>query len=159
VFNKHTKKKASNGREWRLLILDGHGSYVNMNFLNWCDKHRILLAVYPPHTTYRLQLLDVSLFLPLATNYSQSLEQFSQQTEGYSGLSKRDFFILFWPAYIKAFTASNIDSRWRKTGLFLLNPDVVLSKLVAIKDTTKDELMRPSSKQSSGSSALSTINL
>jgi hypothetical protein len=77
VFDKHTKKKASNGRVWRLLIVDGHGSHINMNFLNWCDKHRILVAVYPPHTTHRLQPLDVSLFRPLANYYSQLLEQFT----------------------------------------------------------------------------------
>jgi hypothetical protein len=159
VFDKHTKKKASNGREWRLLIVDGHGSHINMNFLDWCDKHHILVAVYPPHTTHRLQPLDVSLFAPLATYYSNSLEAFVQATSSVSGLGKRDFFSLFWPAYVNAFTASNIASGWRKTGLFPFDPEVVLSKLIDNKDSTTDELMRPSSKQSSGSSALSSISL
>jgi hypothetical protein len=159
VFDKHTKKKASNGREWRLLLVDGHGSHINMNFLDWCEKHHILVAVYPPHTTHRLQPLDVSLFAPLATYYSNSLEEFTQQTASISGLGKRDFFSLFWPAYTKAFTPSNIASGWRKTGLFPFDPEVVLSKLTSNKDSTKDELMRPSSKQSSGSSALSSISL
>jgi hypothetical protein len=159
VFDRYTKKKASNGRQWRLLIIDGHGSHVNMNFLDWCDKHRILVAVYPPHTTHRLQPLDVSLFAPLATYYSDSLEQFVHTTAGISSLGKRDFFTLFWPAYIKAFTASNIESGWRKTGLFPWDPNIVLSKLKPNKDASNQELMRPSSKQSSGSSALSSINL
>ena len=95
VFDKYTKKKASNGREWRLLFIDGHSSYVTMKFLDWCEKHRILLAVYPPHSTHRLQPLDVSLFSPLATFYTQQLEDFIHGSHGLSGLAKRDFFGLF----------------------------------------------------------------
>lgn len=29
-----------------------------MKFLDWSEKHRILLTVYPPHSTHRLQPLD-----------------------------------------------------------------------------------------------------
>jgi hypothetical protein len=34
LFNVETKKKARNRKFWRLLILDGHGSHININFLN-----------------------------------------------------------------------------------------------------------------------------
>jgi len=37
-----------------------------------------LVAVYPPHSTHRLQPLDISLFAPLATRYSQELNQFNK---------------------------------------------------------------------------------
>jgi hypothetical protein len=57
VFDRHTKKKARSS--YRLLILDGHGSHVTMDFIEYCDKNRILLAVFPPHSTHSLQLLDV----------------------------------------------------------------------------------------------------
>ena len=76
VFDKATKGKARNSRDWRLLFIDGHGSHVTMKFLNWCDNHRVLLAIYPPHSTHRLQPLDVSLFSPLATFYGQQLDRF-----------------------------------------------------------------------------------
>ena len=52
VFDKETKAKA--GRRWRLLLLDGHGSHITMRFINYCNSHRILLALYPPHSTYTL---------------------------------------------------------------------------------------------------------
>ena len=86
MFDKHTKAKARNSRDWRLLLLDGHGSHINVSFLNWCDKHRILVAVYPPHSTHRLQPLDVSLFSPLAIFYGQQLNDFISQTQGLSRL-------------------------------------------------------------------------
>jgi hypothetical protein len=70
VFNKYTKAKARNGRDWRLLLVDGHGSHINLKFLTWCEQHRVIVGVYLPHSTHRLQPLDVSLFSPLATFYT-----------------------------------------------------------------------------------------
>ncbi|KID96268.1 DDE superfamily endonuclease, CENP-B-like protein, partial [Metarhizium majus ARSEF 297] len=44
VFDRFTKAKARNGRDYRLLITDGHSSHINMDFLDWCDQHRIIVA-------------------------------------------------------------------------------------------------------------------
>ena len=63
VFDRYTKSKA--GNRHRLLIVDGHSSHVNMAFINECDRLRILLMILPPHSTHRLQPLDVSLFKPV----------------------------------------------------------------------------------------------
>ncbi|KAF2837490.1 DDE-domain-containing protein [Patellaria atrata CBS 101060] len=71
VFDRSTKTKA--GRAWRLLIVDGHGSHINMPFLEYCISDKIILANYPPHSTHRLQPLDVSLFSPLATYYKKNI--------------------------------------------------------------------------------------
>jgi hypothetical protein len=35
LFNRYTKKKAR--RSWRLLVIDGHGSYITMAFINSCN--------------------------------------------------------------------------------------------------------------------------
>jgi hypothetical protein len=76
LFHKQTLDKAR--RDWRLLILDGHSSHCTLSFLEWCRSNRILVAVFPPHSTHRLQPLDVSLFRPLASYYSQSLDAHSR---------------------------------------------------------------------------------
>ena len=130
-----------------------------MKFLDWCEKHRILLAVYPPHSTHRLQPLDVSLFSPLATFYTQQLEDFIHGSHGLLGLAKRDFFGLFWPAYIKAFTLANIASGWRKTGLLPFDSDLVISQVTKHSNSNKDDISRPVSNHSLGSSALSLISM
>ena len=67
VFERETRRHASTG--YRLLLLDGHGSHVTMDFINYCHDHKILLAVYPPHATYTLQPLNVVMFKPLANAY------------------------------------------------------------------------------------------
>ena len=95
VFNRETKQKARSGRDWRLLIIDGHGSHVNMRFLEWALQQRILVAVFPPHSTHRLQPLDVCLFSPLAVYYGQELNRYMYNCQGISTITKRDFFRLF----------------------------------------------------------------
>jgi transposase len=71
VFDRETRRKARTS--YRLLILDGHGSYVTLDFIQYCNDNKILLAVFPPHLTYTLQPLDVVLFKPLSDAYSTQL--------------------------------------------------------------------------------------
>ena len=127
VFDKETKDKAC--RSWRLLFIDGHGSHISMKFLDRCQELKILLAIYPPHSTHKLQPLDVSCFRPLAHYYSDGLDQLIQTTLGFSAIKKRDFFQIFWPAWIKAFKKDTILSAWRKTGIVPPDPAVVLRTL------------------------------
>jgi DDE superfamily endonuclease len=127
VFDKATKTKAGNG--WRLLWVDGHGSHLNMRFIDWAIKQKILIAVYPPHSTHRLQPLDVSLFGPLSTYYSQNLDQWILKTQGTVGINQSHFLSLFWPAFERAFTKKNIKNSWARTGLDPFKPSVVLDQL------------------------------
>jgi len=90
VFDRYTKKKAR--RQWRLLILDGHGSHVTMDFIEYCTKNKILLAVFPPHSTHTLQPLDVVMFGALQKAYSSELQQAQQQSQGLLPIKKSDFF-------------------------------------------------------------------
>jgi DDE superfamily endonuclease len=148
VFDRHTKKKASHGRDYRLLFLDGHSSHINMRFIEFCDQNKILLMAYPPHSTHRLQPLDVSLFNPLANFYSQNLDNWLLRSYGTCSMSKRHFWGLFKPAFDAAFTAENVASGWRKTGLYPLDEEVILSQ-VRIPES------RPTSSDASSLSAFS----
>src|SRR5438552_15698216 len=62
-------------------------------------------------------------------------------------MSKKDFFRLFWEAYINALTIENISSGWAKTGLHPYNPDTILR---VFQKTTIEE-QRPSSSESNTS--------
>ncbi|OCK89222.1 uncharacterized protein K441DRAFT_585047, partial [Cenococcum geophilum 1.58] len=67
IFNRYIKRK-------RLLICDGYGFYLNIQVLNWCYANKVLVAVFPPYSIYRLQPLDVLLFSPLVKYYSRNLD-------------------------------------------------------------------------------------
>ncbi|KAF7565071.1 hypothetical protein PtrM4_045050 [Pyrenophora tritici-repentis] len=126
VFERETRQHASTG--YRLLLLDGHGSYVTMDFINYCNDHKILLAVYPPHATYTLQPLDVVMFKPLANAYSTELAEYLQDSQGLLNISKGDFFPLFWRAWSKTFKPLLIKRSFEATSIHPPNLEVVLKK-------------------------------
>lgn len=92
-----------------------------MAFIDWTDKHGIILLILPPHTTYRLQPLDVGLFQPLFTYYSVELNQVMHNSGGMVFMSKRFFWPLFKRAWDKAFTEKNIQGAFRKAGIWPTN--------------------------------------
>jgi hypothetical protein len=134
VFEPHTRESAGRGR--RLLIVDGHSSHVNMKFIEQCDKLRILVMILPPHTTHRLQPLDVSLFSPLAIAYTKQINSVMIGSLGFTGLTKRSFWMSFWPAWQESFTPANIASGFAKSGIWPFNPSIVIDK-ITIPTVTK----------------------
>jgi hypothetical protein len=90
VFERHIAPKTTRG--WRLLIVDGHGSHLSRDFIDYCDTKKILLAVFPPHSTHTLQPLDVVLFSPLSYNYMHKLNRYLHRLQGLIGLEKTRLF-------------------------------------------------------------------
>lgn len=129
VFEPRTRQSVTNGHGKRLLIVDGHSSHVNARFIEFCDAYGIVLMVFPPHSTHRLQPLDVSVFSPLSQAYSKGLNEHVQKTQGFSSVNKALFWRLFWPAWDKALNKHNIKSGFRKTGICPLDPQVVIAKI------------------------------
>ena len=113
IFERYTK--ASKGR--RLFIVDGHSNHINLRFVKLCDRLRILLLVFPPHTTYRLQPLDVSLFAPLVRYYTNGFNSLVANNLGIVSISKRSFWSIFWPTWQQTFNIANITSTFAKTGI------------------------------------------
>jgi hypothetical protein len=144
VFDRRTKPKARTS--WRLLILDGHGSHVTMDFIDYCHQNKILLLVYPPHSTHTLQPLDVVMFKPLSSAYSTQISAFMQRNQGLSSMSKRDFLQLFLSAWETAFKEETILKAFEATGISPVNPQVILQRftyrqvLSSSSDTESSEL-------------------
>ena len=146
MFNRGTKAKAQSS--YRLLILDGYGSHVTIDFIKYCDQNRILLAVYPPYSTYTLQPLNVVMFKPLATGYSNEVAGFMERSQGLTSMSKRDFFPLFYRAWQASFKETTILKAFEATGLSPFNPEVILERFNTDLSSSSD----------SESSALSALN-
>ena len=75
----------------------------------------------PPHTTHKLQPLDVSLFKPLKTYYYQHLNQWMRAHPG-RPVTMFQICQLFGKAYGQAATIGNAVNAYCKTGLFPVNP-------------------------------------
>ena len=118
VFDRCSKKFMEARQRRRLLIVDGHSSHVNMKFLDKCDQLNILVMILPPHSTHRLQPLDVSLFSPLATYYTNGLNRIMFKSLGMVRMSKRMFWTVFKSAWEEAFISENITSAFSKRAFF-----------------------------------------
>ena len=86
-----------------------------------------MLLVLPPHSTHRLQPLDVVLFGLLSTAYSNELNSFINKGLGITAMKKRHFLSLFRSAWQKSFTEDNIKRAFEKPGIWPYNPALVLS--------------------------------
>jgi len=126
-YNEQTAQLADG--EYRLLIIDGHGSHLQLPVHEFCDENRIILACMPPHSTHLLQPLDVGCFQPLQHYYSHEIDDIVSGSQGLVSITKR----LFWRAYrearVKTFTVETIKSSWAKTGLEPMNPRMVIRRL------------------------------
>jgi hypothetical protein len=58
---------------YRLLILDGHGSHLTGAFIAYAVEHNIILLCLPPHTSHYLQPLDVGIFTGMKRKYRRQV--------------------------------------------------------------------------------------
>jgi hypothetical protein len=129
LFERYTAQKAR--RQWRLLIVDGHGSHLTREFIDYCDSKKILLAVFPPHSTHTLQPLDVVVFSPLSNYYSQELNRHLHQSQGLIGVKKGDFFLIFWDAWGNTMRQELVLKSFQATGVWPMDAEVILQRFNA----------------------------
>jgi hypothetical protein len=109
-----------------LLIPDGHGSHLTTDSIKHCNQNRILLAVYPPHSIQTLQPPLIVMFKPLATGYSNKVTGFMERSHGFTSMSKKDFFPLFYQAWQASFNEMTVLKASEATGLSSFNPEVIV---------------------------------
>ena len=87
------------------------------------------------------------MFSPLATYYSQAIDRLLVESQGLTQLTKRDFWSLFYEAWLKAFNAKNVRRAWEAAGLYPYNPKKVISTIVQqpaspIQQETQHQLIK-----------------
>jgi hypothetical protein len=112
---------------YRLLILDGHGSYLTPRFDEICEENKIIPKCMPPHSSHVLQPLDIGCFAVLERAYGRLVE--SKMRVGINHIDKLDFLEAYPLARIEAFKPGAIKNSFRSTGLIPFAPERVLSKL------------------------------
>jgi hypothetical protein len=100
-----------------------------MDFITFCDGNKIILAVFPLHTTHKLRPHDMVLYGPLSGAYNRKLTTHLHNSQGLLALKKGDFFLLFWDAWTLSFTTENIISSFKHTGINPMDLEVVLKQL------------------------------
>ena len=109
---------------WRLLILDGHSTHENIDFMWECFQNKVCLLFLPSHTSHVLQPLDLSVFGPLKTYYRQEINCAGLIADS-APVLKAQFISCYVKAYAKAFRSSNIKSGFSATGIYPFRPSRV----------------------------------
>jgi hypothetical protein len=142
-FDYHTAPRTKG--TYRLLILDGHESHHSTEFELYCKENNIVTLCMPPHSSYRLQPLDVGCFRPLKQAYGRQIEGLMRMHINH--ISKLEFLCAFREAFFASMTEKNVQGGFAGTGLVLYDPERVLSKLDIKLRTPTPPTSRPSTAQ------------
>ncbi|XP_054709205.1 uncharacterized protein LOC129218910 [Uloborus diversus] len=119
-FHSHVK---STLHQPYLLLLDNHDSHLSIQVLNFCKDNGIILLSFPPHTSHRLQLLDVSVYGPFKRYYFAAVDNWLVSNPGKT-VTIYDIPNLVNCAFLNAMTPNNIVAGFKASGIVPYNPDV-----------------------------------
>jgi len=110
-----------------MLLMDNHSSHLTWQFIQYTLSRKIILVALPPHSTHKLQPLDIGCFRPLQYYYGKEVDNFYWYS--HTGVNKEYFMKLYPTARTKAFTHKTICNAWKAIGLLPYNPTAVLKTL------------------------------
>lgn len=120
-FLSHVKPTAEDPA---LLILDGHKSHTkNLYVIEQARKNHVTLLCLPPHTSHKLQPLDVGVMYPLSRYLDLALEHWLNNNPG-RVVSVFQISRLFCKAYLKGCTPENAINGFRKAGVVPFDKDI-----------------------------------
>ncbi|KAB0803126.1 hypothetical protein PPYR_00096 [Photinus pyralis] len=119
-FCEHSKPSEN---EKVLLILDNHSSHISLAGYEYCKKNNIVMLSIPPHSSHRIQPLDVSFFGPMKASYRQECNYFMKSNLGQK-ITPAEVASLFRKAFVKVASISKAEAGFKATGIFPYNPQV-----------------------------------
>ncbi|KAF7564356.1 HTH-Tnp-Tc5 multi-domain protein [Pyrenophora tritici-repentis] len=111
---------------WRMLILDGHGSHISLDFLWTCKKNKVYLLFLPAHASHILQPLDLSVFSVVKRFYRQQIQALSYLDDA-APVKKERFITAYYHARERAITKRVIREGWATAGICPFNIDRVVN--------------------------------
>lgn len=106
-----------------LLLLDNHSSHCSLNVYNFCKERGIIILTIPPHTSHRVQPLDVTFYGPLKSAYNSECDKFMRNNPG-EKITPNIVADLFNKAFGRVATIEKATKGFEVTGIFPVNPDV-----------------------------------
>lgn len=105
-----------------LLICDNHQSHISLEAFQFCKKNHIVMVSLPPHTSNRLQPLDLTFFGPLKSALSREYDLFMFD-HAHRRITVADIPQLFKKSYVKIATMDKAISGFKASGIVPFNPD------------------------------------
>lgn len=112
-FIKHTSSSKENPS---ILIMDNHESHLAIEALDLAKECGVTILTLHPHTSAKLQPLDVGVYAPLKTYYNASMESWLLRNPG-KPATIYDLAELIGIAFTRSMTPTNIINAFKKTGI------------------------------------------
>ena len=106
-----------------LLILDGHHTHKTVAAVDFCKQHGIVLLCLPPHTTHKLQPLDVSFFKSFNHHYDKAIENWLRSHPG-RVVTIYQIPHLINEAFGKSAVVGIAHNGFRRTGIYPFNDSI-----------------------------------
>lgn len=103
-----------------LLLVDNHTSHVSLEAVKFCKESGITLLTFPPHTTHRMQPLDVGIYGPFKTALATIYDDWLISNPGKT-ITVRNLGEFTNKAFNRAFTRQNIINSFKKPGIWPVN--------------------------------------
>lgn len=120
-----------------LLIVDNHASHCSLSIYNFCRNNGVIMLSIPPHTSHRLQPLDLTFFGPLKKAYNMECELF-MKSHAYEKITNIDLPGLFTKAYLKVAVAQKAVKAFEIAGIYPMNPDVFGDLDYSVREPDKE---------------------
>lgn len=106
-----------------LLVLDNHNSHCTLEAWELARANNVLVLSIPPHSSHRLQPLDVTFFGPLKRAYNKECDMFIK-SRNMVKITPYDIAGLFNKAYARVACLDKGISGFKATGIFPMNPAI-----------------------------------
>ena len=116
VMEHFVKYSGSSLENPSLLIMDNHESHLSYEAVEYAKVNGVVILTIPPHTSNKLQPLDVSVFGPFKAYFGKQVQNWMVSNPG-KILSIYDLPKLACDAWDAATTPSNIKSGFLKCGI------------------------------------------
>ncbi|CAG4986819.1 unnamed protein product, partial [Parnassius apollo] len=106
-----------------LLIMDNHESHLSIEALDMAKRSGVTILTLHPHTTSKMQPLDVGLIGPFKAYYNSAVDSWLMRNPG-KEMTIYNIAECVGYAYAKSMTPVNITSAFKKCGIFPFDADV-----------------------------------
>ncbi|KIJ35150.1 hypothetical protein M422DRAFT_139398, partial [Sphaerobolus stellatus SS14] len=104
-----------------VLVLDGHGSHNTTEMVSYAFQYNIILITLPPHTTHRLQPLDVGIFGPLQRSWVKHCENMGIRRQE---ITRETVIPEYMKVRAKSITEASVHNAFKKSGLWPVDRNV-----------------------------------
>lgn len=136
-----------------LLIIDNHASHCTLEAYNFCKEKGIVVLTIPPHTSHRLQPLDVTFYSSLKSAYNVECGNYLR-SHPHERITTFELAEIFQNAYGRIATPVKAIKGFESTGIFPVNPDHFTLEDFAVAESFTEDKEKEKSQEDAANNGI-----